>query len=404
MKILFYCSKFPPLAGGGGVDVFQTGSFLTNKKHDVYVVCEHMPGLKKYEKLNERFHVYRVQVPVLKNRGSGLYFLMLCFLIAVRGIRLIIKEKIDILHCNDTATGLAALLTKMVTRKASVFKFAGSMTYEYLNNANKKDWDPALGERWVWENARGFVWVMLFFEKQFFTRFDRIFTNAAYLVDLLDSQMNLPEGKVKLIYNGVDTDKLDPEKFRNIKEKLGVNRLIYTGIRFVKYKGVDLLVKACLPMLAKWDAHLLIAGDGPQEEEIRKLVNNNERVRLLGNIEWKENITHVRSADVFVLPSLVDKSPPCIMEALSLGTPCIASDIDGVRELIGENAGILVTPNDPDQLRDKIDWMLNNEKEAAEMGSNGRRFMQKEFSLEKKHEAVLNVYRELLEEKNELEK
>lgn len=404
MKILFYCSKFPPLAGGGGVDVFQTGSFLSSKNHEVHVVCEHMPGLKKTENLNKNFHVYRVKVPILKNRGTGLYFLLLCLFIAIRGIGIIIRKKIDILHCNDTATGLAALFTKIVTRKASVFKFAGSMTYEYLNNANKKNWDPALGERWVWENAKGFVKFLLFFEKQFFLRFDKVFANAGYLVELLKTNLSLPKEKVKLIYNGVDTQKLNPQNIEDIKTELDVRHLIYTGIRFVKYKGVDLLLEACLPMLEKWDAHLLIAGDGPEEESIRNLAGNNDRVRLLGNIPWEENIEHVRSADVFVLPSLVDKSPPCLMEALSLETPCIASDIDGVKELIGEKSGLLVTPNRPEELADKIGWIFDHRKEAIEMGKNGRRYMQKEFSLQKKHELIFKLYLELLEEKNELEK
>jgi hypothetical protein len=71
VKYIYYCSKFPPQAGGAGIDAYYLGRDLSEEKHQVHVVCEHVPGLNKFEKLNENYFVHRVSVPFIKNRGSG---------------------------------------------------------------------------------------------------------------------------------------------------------------------------------------------------------------------------------------------------------------------------------------------------------------------------------------------
>ena len=395
MKVLFYCSKFPPQAGGAGIDAYHLGKDLSEANHQVFVVCEHAPGLKKYEKFNDSYFVHRVKVPFIKNRGSGIYFIALCVGIACKGIWLILRKKPNILHCHDTATGIGGLITKIITRKKTIFKFGGSMTYEYLCNSNKNGWDPTVGESWAWEHATGMAKLILFVEKQFYLKFDRIYPIAQYLVDILKKYLNVNAKKIKLIHNGVDTNLLKKENFKNIKDELSFKRYIFTGIRFVKYKGVHILIEACQPILEKLDAHLIIAGDGPEENALQKLANGNPRVIFTGNLSWEENINYVRSADVFVLPTLVDKTPSCLMEALALEVPCITSDIDGVKELITPGGGLLVESNNPKALADKISWLLSHPQEAKQMGQVGRKYIVAEFQWNRTREQIEQLYTEL---------
>lgn len=396
MKVVFYCSKFPPQAGGAGIDAYQLGKDLSEEGHQVYVVCEHAPGLEKYTQLNHNFFVYRVKVPFITNRGSGLYFIALCFGIALKGIRLIFQKKPALLHCHDTATGIAGLISKFVTRKPTVFKFGGSMTYEYLCNANQNGWDPALGENWAWENSKGIAAVLLAIEKQYFMRFDRIYPIAQYLVDILKRHLQPADHKIRLIHNGVDVEKLKREYFNDIKSGLKIDRLIFAGVRFVKYKGIHILIEACLPILEKYKAHLVLAGSGPEEKKLRQLAGNNPRIIFAGNLPWEKNMRYVRSADIYVLPTFVDKTPSSLMEALALGTPCITSDIDGVRELITPGGGILVEPKNPVALREKIEWALENASQLKQMGETGRAFMIAEFQWKKTRESIKELYGDLL--------
>lgn len=395
MKFVFYCSKFPPQAGGAGIDAYYLGRDLSEEGHDVHVVCEHAPGLKTYEKLNDRYFVNRVAVPFLKNRGSGLYFISLCIRIALKGIRIIMKEKVDIVHCHDTATGIAGLITKFMTRKLTVFKFGGSMTYEYLCNANKNGWDPAVGERWAWENSTGMASKLLFVEKQFFIRFDKIYPIAQYLVDILKKHLKLPDEKIRLIHNGIDTNAIRRENFADIKGELKIDRFIFSGVRFVKYKGVHILIQACKPILKKMNAHLVLAGEGPEKKALEKLAEGCENIIFTGNLSWEQNMNYVRSADVFVLPTLVDKTPSSLMEALAMETPCITSDIDGVRELVTPGGGITVAPNNPKELAEKIIWVLEHPDEAKKMGQKGREFVIDQFQWNKTKERIKELYTDL---------
>ncbi|MBD3289333.1 glycosyltransferase [candidate division KSB1 bacterium] len=398
MRFVFYCSKFPPQPGGAGIDAYYLGRDLSEDGHEVHVVCEHAPGLKKFEKLNDRYSIYRVAVPLIKNRGSGAYFLSLCAGIARRGIRVINKENIDIVHCHDTATGIAGLITKFITRKPTVFKFGGSMTYEYLCNSNMNGWDPAVGESWAWENSTGMAKSVLGIEKQFFIRFDKIYPIAQYLVDILKKHLDLPNGKVKLIHNGIDTKSIRKENFKNIKNDLKINKMIFTGVRFVKYKGVHVLIEACKPILQKLNAHLVIAGDGPERATLKKMAAGCENIIFSGNLSWEDNMNYVRSADVFVLPTLVDKTPSSLMEALAMETPCITSEIDGVRELIAPGCGITVEPNNSDALADKICWVLEHPDEAKKMGKRGREFIINEFRWDLTADKIKELYAELSHE------
>ena len=397
MKILYYCSKFPPIAGGAGTNAHYLGTYLSERENQVYVVCEHFPGLKKFEKINKNYLVYRVSVPFIKNRGSGLYFLLLCMAIAWKGIRLHIKEKIDVMHVLDTATGIAGLFTKMFIKKPSVYLFGGSMTYEYMcNTFDGTEWDPAKGENFVWENARGVLKIVLFIEKQFFLKNDRVYTNAQYLSDMLEQHLGLVEPKVRLIYNGIHTDYLNRNNFPDIKSELKYKRMVYVGVRFVKYKALEILIRACLPILEKYDAHLVIAGDGPEKENLMGEAKDHSRINFVGNLSWEKNIEYVRSADVFALPTLVDKTPNCIMEALSLETPCVTTNIDGVKELVPDGGGILIEPNDVEGLRNKIVWVFEHSEEAGGMGQKARDFMVSQFDWKTTCSRVLNIYEEIL--------
>lgn len=396
MRILYYCSKFPPQAGGAGIDAFHLGHDLSHENHKIYVVCEHVPGLKKVEKLNQNYQVYRVGVPFLKNRGTGLYFIILCLLIGLKGILVILKEKIDLVHCHDTATGIAGLITKFLLRKPTVFKFGGSMTYEYLCNAKKNGWDPTIGEIGAWEHAEGLAKFILKIEQQYFMKFDRIYPIAQYLVDLVNQKLKIDPRKIRLIHNGVKLEQLKREDYPNIKHQLKIDKLIFAGVRHVKYKGLNYLIQACLPVLDKYGSHLVIAGDGPEEKVLKKLAQDNPRIIFTGNLSWEENMRYVRSADVYVLPTLVDKTPSSLMEALALKTPCITSDIPGVKELIAPDGGILVPPANSDVLREKIIWLLEHPDEALQMGQKGHEHICQNFRWELTREKIKALYFELI--------
>lgn len=107
-----------------------------------------------------------------------------------------------------------------------------------------------------------------------------------------------------------------------------------------------------------------------------------ESAALLG--ERKDAREVLAAADVFVLPSLWEGLPYVLVEAAALGKPIVATDIDGVREVVrnGET-GILVPPRDPGRLAAALILLLRDRDLAGKLGERARRDVPPAFSLER---------------------
>ncbi|MCM8784043.1 MAG: glycosyltransferase family 4 protein [Candidatus Omnitrophica bacterium] len=110
-------------------------------------------------------------------------------------------------------------------------------------------------------------------------------------------------------------------------------------------------------------AKFILVGGGPLYKEVKRLIrrlNLENNFSLLG---WREDAIEIISLfDIFVLTSIWEGLPLVILEAMSLGKPIVATDVDGIRELIedGEN-GFLVEPGDYYNLAQKIMFILEEE-------------------------------------------
>ncbi len=98
------------------------------------------------------------------------------------------------------------------------------------------------------------------------------------------------------------------------------------------------------------EMELKIAGDGSQRKEIigvSRRLGLEEKCHLVGVYKTlKERSQFMHSIDVFILPSLTEGTPNAIIEAMSHGKPIIATAVGGVPDVVGDEAGILVSPED----------------------------------------------------------
>jgi glycosyltransferase involved in cell wall biosynthesis len=91
----------------------------------------------------------------------------------------------------------------------------------------------------------------------------------------------------------------------------------------------------------------------------------------------------LKASQVFVLPSRVESVPQSILEAFFLKIPVIATNVGGIPELVTNNkTGILVKPNDPEDLLDKINYLLNDGELRKTLANNAYDFVLKNFSWE----------------------
>lgn len=127
--------------------------------------------------------------------------------------------------------------------------------------------------------------------------------------------------------------------------------------RLCPEKGVDILVRALPSVLARRkDVHLVIVGDGPEAQRLRRLAGDldiADRVRFTGHRDDVGEL--LGSFSVLAVPSLSDGAPLTIHEAMLAGVPVIGSRVGGIPDrLRGGRLGTLVAPGDPAPLAEAL--------------------------------------------------
>jgi len=115
-----------------------------------------------------------------------------------------------------------------------------------------------------------------------------------------------------------------------------------------------------------------VLGDFTIRKEIEKKIqeyNLNDKVILFGNVSNVND--YLKSADIFVLSSIYEGFPLCLLEALSEGLPIVSTDVGGISDIVvdGEN-GFLVKPKDSDAIVEKCDLLYNNKELREEISKN----------------------------------
>jgi glycosyltransferase involved in cell wall biosynthesis len=117
----------------------------------------------------------------------------------------------------------------------------------------------------------------------------------------------------------------------------------------------------------------VIAGEGPARASLERSIRRlglDGRAQLIGHRSDVSSL--LAAADLFVLPSFSEGSPNAMIEAMQAGVPVVASDIEGVRELV-ENGreAVLVAVNDPNALGQAMTTLLADREGRSRMARQG---------------------------------
>ena len=206
--------------------------------------------------------------------------------------------------------------------------------------------------------------------------------------------------KLRIIRCGVDPDKFEPRR------DFVANEVIKVGMvgRLVEKKGIDTLINA-LALLKKQGQRieLQIAGSGPLEEDLLKLVTDKKLtmldVNFLGVMPHTEVADFIKSLDVFVLPCKKDSNgdmdgiPVVLMEAMLSGVPVISTMISGIPELVvDKETGLLVEPNDEIALAEAISCITQDDNLREYLIEGAIAKVKHEFSLTGNTQALNKLF------------
>lgn len=153
------------------------------------------------------------------------------------------------------------------------------------------------------------------------------------------------------------------------KERVGLRGsvVLFVGYLFER-KGLKYLLEA-VQQLARPDVTLLIAGDGPDADQVRSQFAGNDMVRLIGHVDGEAKQLAYTAADIFVLPSLHDDWGLVVNEAMSYGLPVIVTDAVACRHDLVRGNGLVVPSADSAALREALDKLLSDEDLRKQMGA-----------------------------------
>ncbi len=204
--------------------------------------------------------------------------------------------------------------------------------------------------------------------------------------------LGMPKERIFIAGNATDTAesftlghklRKDLSWIRGWREAHGIDLtskvVLFVG-QLTKKKRLDLLIKACAPLLGK--CQLLIVGDGSERSRVESLASPYfSRIKVLGHLSGEDLARCFVASDVFVLPGLGGLS---MQQAMSYAKPVVVSFADGTEmDLVrdGKN-GLYFREGDVIDLRTKINFLLDNPSMLNDMGAESFRIVKQECNLD----------------------
>ena len=174
--------------------------------------------------------------------------------------------------------------------------------------------------------------------------------------------LGVDSGKVRVVYDGVDSDVFRPGDGETARASLGFSSitepiLLYVG-NLLHVKGVDVLLSSIAKLVASGTpVQLYLIGDGVLRSQLEcqsATLGIADRVHFVGSIDHHCLPVWYHAADLFVLPSRSEGIPNVLLEASACGLRWIASNVGGISEIVTRGRGMLVAPENDAELTEGI--------------------------------------------------
>ncbi len=232
-----------------------------------------------------------------------------------------------------------------------------------------------------------------------------VVTTSEYVRQYLIGE-GIPADRVVAVPSGIDIGTFDPAVVKSdlrTELKVGGEVSLVATIAILRFKKGHHILLDSIPAVLKEVPEMLflIIGDGPQEKNIHekiKAMELSEKVRMLG---LRHDIPEILKAiDLCVLPTLQESLPQSLLQAMAMEKPVIGSNVGGVGEAVQDGInGYLVRPGDPSSLADAIIKILQDKEKAKAMGKEGRKIVDRSFTVEAMSKKMFDIYASLCMDK-----
>jgi len=359
MNILYVFSSFK--TGGAQKISVETAVGIKKRGHNVYVASP-KGKLKKFLLKNE---IKWLEVNFTPMRKTIPSFFILFF----RFLFIVVKYKIDIIHTINRWSNFICFFVSIFT-----------------------------GSKLIWTDHSILV------GKKLLTLYkDKVISVSHSGKKHLVEYFGIPQEKIVVIHNAIPPlSEPNPTQINKLLKEIKVkkgSRIVCTIARLHKQKGHKYLFEAIPTILSQInDVHFILAGDGYLKQSLIDLaikLKISEYVHFLG--ERKDIPVILGASDIMVLPSLQEGFSLVILEAFSLGIPCVVTNVGGNNELVvnGET-GFVVEAKNSTLLANAIITILSNDEKCKAMGAKAKKLVNRKFKFNQMILKIELVYKNCL--------
>ena len=310
--------RYFPYMGGVESHVYQVCRRMAALGHNMTVLTTDPSGALPKNEQVEGVNIIRVKA---WPRERDYYF-------APGMVKHIRESKWDLMHVQSyhTLVPPLAMMMALLAKIPYVLTFHGGGHSSRLRHA-----------------LRSFQRLML---RPFLGQARRLIAVASFEIPLFSRELFLAPEKFALVPNGAELPKIERPT-----RSLMTDPLIASVGRLERYKGHHRVIAAMPYVLAQNpDVHLWIAGGGPYEAELIKLIEKlglqeNISIRAIPAAEREALARELSKASLFVLHSEYETHPIAVLEAVSLGCPALVADTSGLSELAAHGLATTIPLN-----------------------------------------------------------
>ncbi len=236
-----------------------------------------------------------------------------------------------------------------------------------------------------------FVWL----SREFSNRCDRVIAPTRFTADELNGYgVKKP---IDVLPTGVDLSLFDGGSIQpeTLRARSGGPIALYAG-RLGKEKNLDLLLAAFALVATRLPrAHLVIAGEGPYEDELRRVADSlpcSQSIEFTGALEKPELGAWYRAADAFAFASTTETQGLVLVEAMSHGMPVVAVDCPVSREIIGRSGSGKLVDGTKEVFADALYEMLTSSAADRALNADAARIAAAPYAMDTVGERLEAIY------------
>lgn len=390
MRIGIFTDTYPPYINGVSTSVKMLEDALRKQGHQVYIVTVNNENMKyKYENDDHIIRIPGVPIGIYDYRLTGAYPLK-----AVNKIR---KWNLDIIH-SQTEFGVGTF-ARIIAKQFNIplVHTYHTMYEDYVHLITKGYFNHT--------SSKIVEYLIDFYCDQTATELI-VPTKKTY--DLFKNKYKYTRD-VHIVPTGIEVERFYTEKNSEkeidaLRKTYGLDKdvptILYVG-RLAIEKSVDILIDAQKELVKKYNAKLLIVGDGPDADSLKKLVKKNgieNNVIFTGKVPWTEITKYYHLADIFATASRTETQGLTVIEAMAASLPVAAVDDESFRNVVIDDLNGYLFNTKKEYI--KAVESLFNDKGKLKKFSHQARINAEGYSSKYFAEKVLDVYKMAIKNSN----